>query len=132
MMWGFFTERKNMFIMLTIGLFIAKFLAVGVVALFFMEDLELTKEVGGTVYSTYLALGCVTFFSLLFFVLGRKILWLIVFFICGSSYLGMYNTAPQISEIHQKHDLKSRYFKDTSTFCARMVDVWKMVDTNKK
>lgn len=110
--------------MLTLGLFILKFLAVGVVGLFFLEDLELTQSVSGGIYGTYLTLGCVTFFALLFFVLGKKMLWLIVFLVCGMTYLSMYNTAPEISQIHQENDLKSRYFKDSQTFISRMGDVF--------
>ena len=121
-----------MFIMLTVGLFVLKFLAVAVVGLFFMEDLELTQEVGGTIYSTYLALGCVTFFALLFFVLGKKMLWLIVCLVCGGMYLSMYNGAPDIKELHQQNDLKSRYFNDAGTFFARMSDVWDKISADKK
>ena len=113
-----------MLILITIGLFIAKFLALGVVGLFFIEDLELTQSVGGSIYSTYLAVGCITFFALFFFLLGRKMLWLIIFLLCGSMYLAMYNTAPEISDIHQKNDIKSRYFKDTGTFVKRMSEVY--------
>ena len=40
-----------MFILLTLGIFILKFLALGVVGLFFAEDLELTRSVGGGIYS---------------------------------------------------------------------------------
>lgn len=112
-----------MFILLTIGIFILKFLAVGVVGLFFLEDLELVNSVSGITYSTYVTLACITFFALFFFILGRKFLWLAVCIVCGLGYMTMYNTAPQISEIHQKNDLKSRYFKDTGTFFARMTDV---------
>jgi hypothetical protein len=117
-----------MFILLTIGLFLAKFLAVGVVGLFFAEDLELTSSVGGTIYSAYMALGIGTFFSLLFFVLGRKFLWLILTLVLGASYLSMYNGADGIKEVHQENDLKSRYFKDTSTFLSRMEDVAKLLN----
>lgn len=113
-----------MFILLTIGLFIAKFLALGVVGLFFLEDLTLTQNASGSMYGTYLALGCVTFFALFFFILGKKMLWLIIFLLCGSMYLAMYNTAPGIAEIHKKQDIKSRYFKDTETFTKRMLDVY--------
>ncbi len=112
-----------MFTLLTLGIFVLKFLAVGVVGLFFLEDLELVSTVNGAIYSTYLAIGCITFFALLFFVLGKKLLWLIVFLVCGAIYLGMYNAAPGIKEIHQENDLKNRYFKDTSTFLERMNDV---------
>lgn len=112
-----------MFIMLTLGIFILKFLALGVVGLFFAEDLELTQSVGGSAYTAYMALGIGCFASLLFFVLGKKLLWLIVFGVLGFSYLGMYNSAPGIAEIHKNNDLKSRYFKDTSTFIGRMNDV---------
>jgi len=121
-----------MFIMLTVGLFLLKFLAVGVVGLFFVEDLELTKDVSGAIYSTYLALACITFFALFFFVLGKKFLWLIVCLVCGCMYLSMYNGAPEIKDIHRENDLKSRYFKDTGTFFARMSDVWEIVNSDKK
>ena len=49
-----------MFILLTIGIFILKFLALGVVGLFFAEDLELTRSVGGAVYSSYFTIGICT------------------------------------------------------------------------
>ena len=117
-----------MFILLTLGIFILKYLALGVIGLFFMEDLELTKEVGSTVYTTYLALATISFVSLFLFILGKRILWLAIFLICGTLYLGMYNTAPTISEIHQEHDLKSRYFKDSHTFISRMTDVVKIIN----
>ena len=116
-----------MFIILTIAITILKFLALGVVGLFFAEDLELTKSVGGTIYTTYMVLGILTFFSLLFFVLGKRLLWFILFLGFGVSYLGMYNQAPQIKNIHKQNDLKSRYFKDTSTFFNRMGDVWEKI-----
>lgn len=125
-------ERKKMFILLTITIFILKFLALGVLGLFFIEDLELTKTAGGTIYTTYLVLGALTFSSLLFFILGKRMLWLILFVGFGMSYLSMYNQAPQIKEIHQKNDLKSRYFKDTGTFFNRMSDVWQIIVKEKK
>lgn len=50
-----------MFILLTLGIFILKFLALGVVGLFFAEDLELTRSVGGGIYSAYFALGVCAF-----------------------------------------------------------------------
>ncbi len=112
-----------MFILLTIAIFILKFLAVGVIGLFFLEDLELVSNVSGTMYSVYITLACITFFSLFFFVLGKKFLWLAVCIICGFGYMVMYNSAPEIAAIHKKNDLKSRYFKDTNTFFARMTDV---------
>lgn len=112
-----------MFIMLTLGIFILKFLALGVVGLFFIEDLELTKNISASEYTIYMALGIGCFASLLFFVLGKKLLWLIVFGVLGFSYLGMYNSAPEIAEIHKNNDLKSRYFKDSATFISRMKDV---------
>lgn len=121
-----------MFILLTLGLFLLKFLALGVVGLFFLEDLELTKSAGATVYTTYMATGICTFLALLFFVLGRKLLWLIIFAVSGIFYLGMYNGAPEIKEIHQQNDLKSRYFQDTGTFFARMGDVLKLINSDKK
>ena len=111
-----------MFIMLTLGLFIAKFLAVGVVGLFFLEDLELVKSVGSVTYNTYALLAGITFISLLLFALGKKLLWLIVFLVCGSLYASMYNGVDEISAIHKENDIQSRYFKDTATFSARMID----------
>ena len=121
-----------MFILLTIGIFILKFLALGVVGLFFAEDLSLTKSVGGSIYSAYLTLGICTFFALLFFVLGKRIFWLIITFVLGSMYLGMYNEAPGIKEVHQQNDLKSRYFKDTDTFINRMKDVADIIKKDKR
>ena len=117
-----------MFILLTLAIFILKFLAVGVVGLFFLEDLELTKNVGTMVYGIYFTLGVITFVSLFLFVLGKRMLWLIVFLVCGSFYLGMYNSAPSIKDIHQEHNLKSRYFKDSHTFIARMNDVFNLIN----
>jgi hypothetical protein len=119
-----------MFILLTITLFLLKFLAVGVVGLFFMEDLELTRSANGVIYSIYFMLGVTTFFSLLFFALGKRLRWLIVFLVAGVFYLGMYNGAPGIKEIHKSNNLKSRYFKDTATFFSRMKDV--VVTINEK
>jgi hypothetical protein len=119
-----------MFILLTIAITILKYLALAVVGLFFFEDLELTKDVGGSIYSAYLTLGVLTFLTLTFFVLGKRLIWLILFIVFGMSYLSMYNQAPQIKEIHQSNNLKSRYFQDTGTFFDRMSDVWHMV-TNK-
>ena len=121
-----------MFILLTLGIFILKFLALGVVGLFFAEDLELTRSVGGGIYSAYFALGVCAFFALFFFVLGKRLFWLILFCLFGLSYLGMYNKAPGIGEIHDKNDLKSRYFKDTDTFFARMGDVIAIINKNKR
>ncbi len=121
-----------MFILITLGLFLLKFLALGVVGLFFLEDLELTQTAGTTIYSTYMAAGICTFLSLLFFVLGRKLLWLIIFVVSGIFYLGMYNSAPDIAAIHRQNDLKSRYFQDTGTFFARMGDVLKIINENKQ
>lgn len=121
-----------MFILLTLGIFILKFLALGVVGLFFAEDLELTRSVGGSVYSAYLTLGACTFFALFFFILGKRLLWLILFGVFGSLYLSMYNGAPEIKEIHQKNDLKSRYFKNTDTFFARMGDVAAIISKDKR
>ena len=40
--------------------------------------------------------------NLLFFALGKKIMWLIVCCATGFLYLGMYNSAPSIAEIHKK------------------------------
>ncbi len=120
-----------MFILLTIGLFLVKFLALGVVGLFLAEDLELTKDAGAAIYTTYMAVGIGAFVSLFFFVLGRKLLWLIIFALCGTFYLGMYNEAPEIKDIHSQNDLKSRYFKDTGTFFARMGDVLQIINKEK-
>ncbi len=118
--------------MLTLGLFLLKFLALGVVGLFLAEDLELTRHAGGAIYSTYMATGIAAFVCLFFFVLGKKLLWLILFGLCATFYLGMYNGAPEIKNIHQNNDLKSRYFKDTGTFFARMGDVIKIINKNKQ
>lgn len=112
-----------MFILLTITLFLLKFLAVGVVGLFIMEDLELTKSANSVVYSIYFMLGVVSFFSLLFFALGKKLRWLVVCLVSFFLYLGMYNVAPGIGDIHEKNNLKSRYFSSTATFFSRMKDV---------
>jgi len=111
-----------MFIMLTVGLFIAKFLAVAVVGLFFLEDLELVKSVNSATYNTYALLAGGTFISLLFFALGKKLLWLIIFLVCGGLYASMYNGVEEISAIHEENDIQSRYFKDTATFSARMLE----------
>lgn len=124
-------KDTKMFILLTITLAILKYLALAVVGLFFFEDLELTKSVGGVVYTSYMTLGVLTFTSLALFILGKRLLWLILFVGFGMSYLSMYNQAPEIKEIHQQHDLKSRYFKDTSTFFNRIGDVWKMITLKK-
>lgn len=121
-----------MFILLTVGLFILKFLAVGAVGLFFFEDLHLTEDVGGTIYSAYFALGVCTFISLFLFMLGRRLFWLILAVLFGISYLGMYNKAPGIAEIHAEHDLKSRYFKDAGTFFDRMGDVLAIINKHKR
>lgn len=120
-----------MLIIIAVGLFILKFLAVGVVGLFFAEDLELTSQLSGGTYSVYFVLGICTFLSLLFFVLGRKIMWLIIFCVCGMGYLAMYNSADGIKDIHRENDLKSRYFRDTGTFIARMKDVASIISQDK-
>lgn len=117
-----------MFISLTIGIFLLKFLALGVIGLFLAEDLELTQNANTAIYTTYMAVGIGAFASLFFFVLGKKLLWLIIFGLCATLYLGMYNGAPEIKEIHNQNDLKSRYFKDTSTFLARMGDVLQIIN----
>lgn len=121
-----------MFIILTLGLFVLKFLAVGVVGLFFLEDLELTRSIGSVPYCVYFILAVCTFCALFFFVLGKKMLWLIIFLISGSLYATMYNSAPDIKEIHQQNDLKSRYFKDSATFCARITDVISALTKNRQ
>ena len=90
-----------MFILLTLGIFILKFLALGVVGLFFAEDLELTRSVGGGIYSAYFALGVCAFFALFFFVLGKRLFWLILFCLYGLTYHGMYSNAPGIGENHE-------------------------------
>ncbi|MBO5285089.1 MAG: hypothetical protein J6B00_04345 [Alphaproteobacteria bacterium] len=117
-----------MFILITLTLFLLKFLAVAVVGLFFIEDLELVKSIGNVPYTAYCFLAICTFFSLFFFVLGKKFFWLIVCLISGFLYAGMYNGAPDIKEIHQQNDLKSRYFQDTNTFIARMTDVFNLIN----
>lgn len=120
-----------MFILLTLGLFILKFLALGVIGLFFAEDLELARSAGGAVYYAYFAIGICTFFALFFFVLGKKLLWLIVFAVFGFFYAAMYNSAPGIKEIHMENNLKDRYFQNAGTFIARMGDLWKNVKKDK-
>lgn len=117
-----------MFILLTIGLFVLKFLALGVIGLFLAEDLELTSHTDSTIYMVYMATGIAAFIGLFFFVLGKKLLWLIIFVLCAAFYLGMYNNALEIKEIHQNNDLKSRYFQDTGTFLARMQDVFQIIN----
>ena len=121
-----------MFILLTIGIVILKFLALAVVGLFFAEDLELTRSVGGAVYSAYFTIGLCTFFFFFFFVLGKRLFWLIIAGVLGFFYLGMYNGAPGIKDVHASNDLKSRYFKDTDTFIARMHDVVKIIQKDKQ
>jgi hypothetical protein len=34
----------------------------------------------------------------------------------------MYNGTEEISAIHKENDIQSRYFKDTATFSARMLE----------
>lgn len=121
-----------MFIMLTLGLFIAKFLAVGVVGLFFLEDLELVKSVSSATYNTYALLAGGAFISLLLFALGKKLLWLIIFLVCGGLYASMYNGVEEISAIHKENDIQSRYFKDASTFSARMIDAFQYLNQKMK
>jgi hypothetical protein len=116
--------------MFTIGLFILKFLAVGAVGLFFLEDLELVKSISPATYNTYALLAGGAFISLFLFALGKKLLWLIVFLVCGGIYAGMYNGVEEIKAVHEKNDIQSRYFKDTATFTNRMADVWQYI--NKK
>ena len=55
-----------MFILITLCLFILKILALGVIGLFFVEDLELTSSANVAIYTTYVALACVCFLSLLY------------------------------------------------------------------
>ena len=116
-----------MLILITLLFFIIKFLTLGVIGLFFFEDLELTSSANGAIYATYVALASVCFLSLLFYFLGRKLLWLIIFGLTGFFYLTMYNLAPDISDIHRSNNLKSRYFENTTTFIERMVDVVNIV-----
>ena len=118
-----------LFILITIAIFILKFLSVGVVGLFLIEDLELTKSANTILYSIYFIIGITAFISLFFFALGKKLLWLIIFLVNACFYLFMYNSAPSIKDIHAQNNLKSRYFKDTSTFINRMKDVIKLIDS---
>ena len=113
-----------MFTLLAIFFFALKLLAISVVGLFFIEDLELTKSAGGIIYSIYFVTGVTTFVALLLFGLSKSFMWLIIFGIAGFSYIQLYNFAPSISEIHQHNDLKSRYFSDTTTFVTRMSEVF--------
>lgn len=118
-----------LFILLTIAIFILKFLSVGVVGLFFLEDLELTKNASTVIYSVYFIVGATAFFSLFFFALGKRFLMLIIFILNMCGYLFMYNHAPEIKDIHTSNNLKSRYFKDSTTFINRMKDVVKLIDS---
>ena len=111
-----------MYILITLTLFILKFLAIGVVGLFLNEDLSLTKS-AGSIYYIYAAIGITSFISLFLFLLGRRFLWLFIFLGSAFLYIGMYNAAPQIAEIHQKNNLSDHYFKDSATFLSRMPDV---------
>jgi len=115
-----------MFIFLTIILFFAKYLLLAAVGIFMYVDLEMTKNVSSSVYSLYLTFSCLTFFSLLFFMLGKRILWLIVFLACGSIYVGMYNKAPEISEIHQQSFFSEQNLKDTAGNVKQIYKIWKM------
>ncbi|MBO5039187.1 MAG: hypothetical protein J6C85_07035 [Alphaproteobacteria bacterium] len=120
-----------MFILITLTLFLLKFLAVAVVGLFFMEDLELVKSIGNLPYTAYCFLAICTFVALFFFVLGKKLFWLIICLVSGFLYAAMYNGAPDIKEIHQQNDLKSRYFQDTNTFISRIADVFNLINKEK-
>ena len=120
-----------MFILITISLFILKFLCLGVLGLFFAEDLELTSSANITIYAVYALLGFACFFSLLFFLVGAKTLWLVISIVAGFCYFAMYNAAPTIKEIHQSHNIKSRYFKDTTTFVKRISDVVNIIQKKK-
>jgi len=119
-----------MFILMKLSTFILKFLAVGVVGLFFLEDLELTRKIDTALYLAYASVGGITFFSLFFFVLGKKLLWLIVCLISGFTYFGMYHSVPDIAEIHEQNNIQNRYFKNTETFFSRMADVWKYINNS--
>ena len=117
-----------LFILLTIAIFILKFLSVGVVGLFFLEDLELTRSAPTVIYAIYFLIGVTCFCSLLFFALGKKLFWLFLFLINATFYTAMYNIAPTIKDIHRSNNIKSRYFKDTQTFINRMKDVASIID----
>lgn len=119
------------FILITILVLILKFLSVGVVGLFFFEDLELTNSAPSLIYGIYFIVGATAFFSLLFFALGKRLFWLFIFLINSTIYITMYNKAPYIEEMHVKHDIKSRYFQDTSTFFNRMKDILDNFSTPK-
>ena len=119
-----YKKRKHkMFILITIGLFILKYLSLGVLGLFFVEDLELTSSANTLIYTVYMSLAIICFLSLFFYLLGSKILWLIIGVITGFCYFTMYNTAPTIKDIHHEHNIKSRYFETPSTFFERIGDV---------
>ena len=120
-----------MFILLTIFLFVLKFLCLGVLGLFFVEDLELTSNANIAIYATYVALAIACFFSALFFLLGSKTRWLVIALITGLGYFTMYHAAPSIKEIHRSHNIKSRYFKDTATFVGRINDVVDIIQKKK-
>lgn len=117
-----------LFILLTIAIFILKFLSVGVVGLFFIEDLELTSSAPTVIYAIYFLIGVTCFCSLLFFALGKKLFWLFIFLTSAIFYTAMYNCSPTIKDIHRSNNIKSRYFKDTQTFINRMKDVASIID----
>ncbi|MBR5599355.1 MAG: hypothetical protein IKW39_04865 [Alphaproteobacteria bacterium] len=121
-----------LFILLTVAIFILKFLAVSVVGLFFIEDLELTRSAPTAIYTFYFLCGATCFFSLLFFALGKKLFWLFLFLLNSIFYTAMYNHAPTIKNIHSSNNIKSRYFKDGQTFINRMKDVADIIDKKQK
>ena len=119
------------FILLTIAIFILKFLCVGVIGLFFIEDLELTSSAPTIIYAFYFLIGVTCFCSLLFFALGKKLFWLFLFLLNATFYTAMYNYAPTIKDIHHRNNIKSRYFQDSTTFINRMKDVINLVNKQK-
>jgi len=115
-----------MFILLTILLFFIKYLFIAAAGLLLYVDLEITKDISSNIYSVYLAFGCIAFFSLVFFLLGKRILWLIVFLVCGSLYLGMFTQNSEIVEAHQNSILNNQNFDDTVSSAQSIYKIWKM------
>lgn len=114
-----------MWIILTIILFFAKYLCIAAIGLLMYADLEMTKDVSAGIYSIYLTFACITFFALLFFLLGKKTLWLIVFLVCGSVYISMYKKAPEISEIHEKSIFNEQNLKESAGTAQQLYKIWK-------
>lgn len=117
-----------MFIILTILLFFIKYLLIAAVGLFMYVDLEVTKNITSGVYSMYLTFCCVTFVSLIFFLLGKKLLWLAVFLIFGGLYLGMFTKNSEIIEAHQNSVINAQNFQDTVSSVKTIYKIWKMVN----